>query len=219
MDWTFNGFGFKLGFLAQVKDILNIGLVVKFPSSYSIKENYYIDGYADYAATRFVLPEPYDVDVEYDIKTPFEFMGGVALKIKDIAVISADANYIDYTQMEFTDGLTPTDRSQNNKDIEQYTREVLNLSVGAEFTIPNTELSIRGGFMYKPSPYLDDPSKYDKKYITAGIGYVVGGVVGLDVAFARGWWEDYGDNYGSNLSRTFQKITVNNLTFTLTYMF
>ncbi|MBN2571517.1 MAG: hypothetical protein JXA68_05265 [Ignavibacteriales bacterium] len=219
LDWTLSGFDFKLGFLTTVKDLLNLGLVIKFPSNYSIEENYFIDGYADFAATRFILSEPYDVTIEYDIKTPFEFMGGVAFNIMGIAIISGDVSYIDYTQMEFTEGLTPTDISQNNKEIKQYTREVLNLSAGAEVTIPNTSLSIRGGFMYRPSPYFDDPSKYDKKYITAGVGYVAGGSIALDFAFARGWWEDFGDNYSSNLSRNYQTITVNNFTFTLTYMF
>ena len=33
----------------------------------------------------------------------------------------------------------------------------------------------------------------------------------VDVAYAYGWWKDFGDNYGVNVSRTFQDITVNNL--------
>jgi hypothetical protein len=64
--------------------------------------------------------------------------------------------------------------------------------------------------MYLPSPYNNDPSEYDKKYITAGLGLKFGEIFGVDLAYAYGWWKDFGDNYGVNVSRTYQDISVNN---------
>jgi hypothetical protein len=69
--------------------------------------------------------------------------------------------------------------------------------------------------MYLQSPYANDPSEFDKKYITVGGGALIDNMFGIDVAYAYGWWKDYGDNYGVNVSRTFQDITVNNLILNL----
>ncbi|MEJ2104614.1 MAG: hypothetical protein P8X47_08565 [Ignavibacteriaceae bacterium] len=119
---------------------------------------------------------------------------------------------MDYTQMEFTDGFDYSYRANRNREIEDLFTTTLNYHLGAEFRIP-MQIPVwgRAGFMYLPSPYANDPSEYDKKYLTIGAGTLVDNTFGIDLAYAYGWWKDFGDNYGSNVSRTFQDITVNNL--------
>ncbi len=41
----------------------------------------------------------------------------------------------------------------------------------------------------------------------------------IELAYTHGWWSDYGDNYGVNVSRTFQDIQVDNLFLNLTSRF
>jgi hypothetical protein len=69
--------------------------------------------------------------------------------------------------------------------------------------------------MYLQSPYAEDPSEFDKKYFTLGAGILIDSVFGIDVAYSYGWWKDFGDNYGVNVSRTFQDINVNNIILNL----
>jgi long-subunit fatty acid transport protein len=71
----------------------------------------------------------------------------------------------------------------------------------------------------QPSGFKDDESDYDRKYLTAGLGYIIDGMIGVDLGYAYGWWKDFGDNYGTNLSRTFQDIKVHNFMLTTTYRF
>jgi len=33
----------------------------------------------------------------------------------------------------------------------------------------------------------------------------------IDVAYAYGWWKNFSDNYGSNISRTQHNVTVQNV--------
>jgi len=137
----------------------------------------------------------------------------------DIVTLSAEATMIDYTQMQFTSGLDQVIREQNNNEIKSLFRTVYNLNAGAEIKIPNSGFALRGGFMYKPSPYQGDPTEYDKKYITAGIGYKTGSNLALNIAYSYGWWKDFGDNYGYNVSRTYQNLTKDYFLIGISYNF
>jgi len=41
--------------------------------------------------------------------------------------------------------------------------------------------------------------------------------LGIDIAYVRGWWKDIGDNYGVNVSRTYQDIEIDRLLVDFTY--
>ena len=106
-----------------------------------------------------------------------------------------------------------------NKDVKDLLGTAVNYNLGIEYTLPEFGLRLRGGFFVKPSAYKEDDQTFDKKYFTAGIGFLAEESVGIDIGFAHGWWKDYGDNYGVNLSRTFQDVSVNNLILTTTFRF
>jgi len=98
-------------------------------------------------------------------------------------------------------------------------RSVINYNFGIEYTVPNIGLRLRTGYFVQPSAYQDDPSEFDRKYFTAGFGFLADETVGIDVAYAYGWWKDFGDNYGSNVSRTFQDVTTRQFIVTGIYRF
>ena len=39
---------------------------------------------------------------------------------------------------------------------------------------------------------------------------MLGNILKIDFAYAYGWWDDYHDNYGSNISRVQQEVKVQN---------
>ena len=51
------------------------------------------------------------------------------------------------------------------------------------------------------------------------MGFLAAETLGIDIGYAHGWWTDFGDNYGDNVSRTFQEISLDNLVMTATYRF
>ena len=106
-----------------------------------------------------------------------------------------------------------------NSDIKDQFRSVVNLNTGFEYIFPSTNFAVRGGFILMRSPFKDDPAEYDKKFLTVGVGIRLTKSISVDGAYAYGWWKDFGDNYGSGLSRTYQDIKNQNFITSLKYNF
>ncbi|MGE5681275.1 MAG: OmpP1/FadL family transporter [Bacillota bacterium] len=225
LDWDISGWDANIGVMFQsrqsTKYAFRLGANIQFPTSYTVKEKYTVTGRSEFRTgeTR-ELNDPFVSEVEYDVSTPYVFSGGASFGYKGL-ILSGSLSFIDYTQMEFTSGLSASAMSNNNRDIKENFRSTLNYNLGAEYTIPEVDLRVRGGFMLRPSQYKADENTtaYDKKYVTGGIGFLADEAFAFDVAYAYGWWKDIGDNYGSNVSRTDQKVNTNNLIFTVTYRF
>ncbi|MFC2102912.1 OmpP1/FadL family transporter [Bacteroidota bacterium] len=211
IDWDLSGWDFRLGLLYNWQDLFRFGIAFKFPTYYNIKESYYLNLSSEFGTnTIFELPEPIVDNVEYEIKTPFEFSAGASGSLKNITV-SLSAKAIDYTQMEFTEGFDKEFRIENNKEIENLFRTAYTLNLGAEIKFPGLPVSARVGGIYSQSPYLDDPAEFDKKYLTAGLGFEFKNSFRIDLAYAFGWWQSFSDNYGSDVSRVQHDVKVNNI--------
>jgi hypothetical protein len=211
IDWDISGWDFKLGVLYDWENFFKFGATIKFPSYYTIKESYYVNVASEFAnGIGFELGEPIIDLVEYEIKTPFEYSAGASIKVL-LFTFSGEAKLIDYTQMQFTEGLGDQYRIERNKEISELFRTAVTYNAGAELKIPSLPIWGRIGAMYIQSPYAGDPTDFDKKYLTAGIGLLLGNIFKIDVAYAYGWWKNFSDNYGSNVSRTFHDINVQNV--------
>jgi long-subunit fatty acid transport protein len=221
LKWDIEGWNAKLGFLYQLPKLARIGLTIQFPKVYKINEDFNVEGKSEFAGASVTLdPEKYSDKVKYDITTPYEISGGASVNLKGL-IISGQATYIDYKEMEFSngEGISPTYFSDQNKRIKNLMRPVVNYNLGAEYTFSDLGFRVRGGFILQPSAFKNDPSDFDKKFITAGLGFLSDGVIGIDIAYAYGWWKDFGDNYDSNVSRTYQDITYHKVMLTTSYRF
>lgn len=221
IKWNIGGWDAKLGFLYQYEDVARFGATVQFPKTFSIDEEFLVSGSSEFASTSYTLPSDYNDKVAYDIVTPFELNGAAAVNLKGL-IISAEATLIDYSQLKFKDsqdGLSANYVSDVNKEIKDVLRTVLNYNFGFEYTVPTIGLRIRGGFINQASAFKGDASDFNHKYLTGGLGFLADGNIGIDIAYAYGWWKDIGDNYGSNVSRTFQDVKVHNVMLTTTLRF
>ena len=221
LNWDIEGWNAKVGFLYQLEKFARIGLSVQFPKVYKVNEDFIVDGKSEFAnATVKLDAEKYSDKVKYEITSPYEIAGGASVNLKGL-ILSGQVTYIDYKEMEFSngEGISAAYFSDQNKRIKNLMRQVVNYNIGAEYTFPEIGFRVRGGFMLYPSAFEDDPSDFDKKFLTAGIGFLTDGVLGIDIAYAYGWWKDLGDNYDSNVSRTFQEITYHKVMLTTSYRF
>lgn len=221
INWDISGWNAKVGFLYQLKDIARFGATVQFPKTFTVDESY-----SELASSLFgtgqYYEQTYSDKVKYNIITPFELTSAFAFNFKGL-ILSAEATLIDYSQLEFdkAEGFTDPAKfvADNNKEIKDVFTSVLNYNLGFEYTVPVVGLRLRGGFLVQPSAFKGDASDFDHKYVTGGIGYLANGSIGIDLAYAYGWWKDIGDNYGTDVSRTFQDITTHNVMLTTTYRF
>lgn len=226
IKWDIGGWDLKLGMLYQLKKYGRFGLTIQFPKTFSINEEFIVDAYSVFNTSLGTVYLPDDIKdnlsdkVEYDITTPFEISASGAVNYLGI-IVSGEASLIDYSQIEFTNikGISEKSISRMNKDIKDNLRTVFNLNFGAEYTIPDAGIRLRAGYIIQPSPYKDDPSDFDRKYITGGIGLLIDQAASIDIAYAHGLWKNLGDNYGYKVSRTQQSLTADKLLLSFAYRF
>lgn len=219
ISWEISGSGLNIGGLMKINKNLNIAANIKFSKTFTVKETYYVNGESHFGLnTRFVLDPAIDSKSDYEITTPAEFTFGASYILNNLTV-SASTTMIDYSSAKFKSGFDMIVIDDKNTDIKNQFRSVINLNAGFEYVFPSTNLAVRGGFILMRSPFRDDPIEYDKKFLTAGIGIQLTNSITIDGAYAYGWWKDYGDNYGSGLSRTYQDIKNQNIITSLKYNF
>lgn len=220
IDWDLSGYNFQFGMMYMLENRSRIGINVKLPTVYTIKEKYFVDSYAVFGNSKVYIPEAMESKIEYDITTPFEFGVGVSVPIIKNMLLSGQFNFIDYSQTEYSSGLDATSKAANNRNIANDLKGVINVNIGAEYSFIPQNLRVRGGFIYMPTAYnADNESKFDKKYFTLGLGYLIEQMVAIDVAYIHGWWSDYGDSYTTGGSRYEQEINYNNILCTVSYRF
>jgi hypothetical protein len=219
IDWDLSGWDAQLGILYNWKDFFRFGASVKFPSYYTIKETYYVNTKSWFGTGyEYTMESPINDPIEYEIKTPFEYSVGASTSFL-LFTFSGDVKIIDYTQMEFTKGFDSNYIIERQKEIDELFRTTINYYAGGEIKLPFLPIYGRAGAMYLQSPYANDPAEFDKKYLTVGGGILFENIFSIDAAYSYGWWTDFGDNYGSNVSRTYQDIKVENVILNLSARF
>lgn len=210
IDWDLSGVGLKLGALLKMNEKINLGATIKLPTKFTIKETYSITSNSVFGTGDRFSYVPEAERLEYEISSPAEFSAGASY-LRNNLLLSGNVTMIDYSTMKFESGLDRNASADKNADIVDLMRSVWNLNGGFEYLLKNSKIALRGGVMLMPSPFKDDPKEFDKKFITVGMGYNFSKSSSLNFAYVYGWWKDVGDNYGSNISRTFQDVKFHNI--------
>lgn len=210
-----SGFNAKLGLLYRVPDRFRFGINIKTPTTLRVKETFGSTYKAYFDNGDVVAPDPSTSAGEYDVATPWVFSAGASGIFHDL-VLSGDIEYTDWTELEFRNA--NPDVIALNKEIKDIFRATLNLRAGAEYDFKQIGVRVRGGFIYNPSPYQGDPSSFDQKYYTAGLGFLLSQDTMLDLAFAHGRWKTFRYNYTGSPQLT-EDVSTNNLKATFSFRF
>lgn len=215
-----SGYNVLFGLMYRKQGKFRLGLTVKTPTYYKIDEDFVDVGSAwfdngDYFTSR----NP--GSTSYEIQTPYVFSAGGSIQATDWLLLAGDAELTDWTQMEFN--TANADLIEENRYIRSAFRSTTAMRGGAEVTLFDLGLKLRGGIVYNPSPYKNDDSDFDQKYYTAGIGAAIDENVSLNASLALGTWKTYRDNYylfGLNApSRTSESVNTTLVNLTLSYRF
>lgn len=210
-----SGFNAKLGLMYRVPERFRFGINVKTPTSYRVKESFGSTYKAYFDNGDVVSPDPFNETGEYDVVTPWVFTTGASVIIRGL-VLSGDIEYTDWTQLEFKNA--NPDVIALNKDIKDIFRATVNFRGGGEYDIKQLGVRLRGGFIYNTSAFKNDPTSFDQKYYTAGLGFQMSEGTMLDLTFARGWWKTFRSNYsGSPIVE--EDVKTNNFNLTFSYRF
>jgi long-subunit fatty acid transport protein len=214
IDGDIYGWGGQMGFMYRVPERFRFGFTVKFPTWYSVSEGYGTSAQSFFDnGDNFTFQTPPGA-VHYEVITPWKFSGGLSFIIRNL-VLAGDVEFVDWRSQEFRDA--PPEVMNLNTQMQDVFREAFNYRGGLELDFSEIGFRVRGGFIYNTSPYKDDPSAYDQKIATGGIGLLLGPTVMLDVAYAHGWWQTFRINDG--ISRTDEDVTSNNVMMTMLVRF
>ncbi|MEE9431394.1 MAG: outer membrane protein transport protein [Melioribacteraceae bacterium] len=217
IDQQINGWDLRLGLLYKMNNMLSFGATIKLPTNYDIEEFYQVSGESEFASTAFSY-ESTEAQYNYAIKTPMELSGGIALDLPFIKV-NGSVKLVDFSQMEFTEGFESKVLADKNQEFTDLFESTINFNLGTELTLPYPKIKLRGGFIYNQSPFKNDTAEFDKKFLTTGFGFPLSDGINIDVTYAHGWWNTFGDNYGVNESRTTQEISVDKIMMSLSFSF
>ena len=185
VDRVYSGLGGRVGVLAFAGENVTLGGTVTLPVDLEVSEIWeqvtiveFDDGEGDV--------EGDDGSILFDIERPFEFGGGVAIKLLEKRLrLAGDVQFTDWTQTEYNP--LPAEDAQNN--FNRYYDSTIQVRVGAEYRIPVIETSVRVGYFRDPIPFQDREIDSDRDFLTIGVGKIFDQIIKIDVAYMRGSWE------------------------------
>jgi long-subunit fatty acid transport protein len=226
-DWTYtstiksdlSGFNALFGLMYRKPGKFQIGGTVRIPTYYEISETFTDDGASKFD-DGFTASTTSEGETKYKVITPFVVSGGISVQPLDWLLLAGDAEYTDWTEMEF-DSNNP-DLIQENRNIKKWMRDTWNLRGGAEVSILEIGLKLRAGIEWKPSPWKNDPSDYDQWIYTSGLGFALDESSSINASYALGSWKTFRDNYSWGItpaSRTSEIVSTHTINITFSHKF
>lgn len=222
-----SGSGITFGLMYRT-DFFRAGITAKAPTTISIDENYRDEAQSVFDATGGwagnQAPETYyqrKIDpYSYGVKSPWSFGFGVSYYFGNLLLLSGDLEYTDWTQMQWIEnqGLED-DPDIGNAQMPAIFRSTTNFRLGAEVDIPQTDVKVRLGYEYKPSPFEGDPASNNQHTLSGGLGIILQRNVVIDAAMNRGTFQFSTDQYSGKTARTNQSITLTQFVMTVSYRF
>lgn len=178
-----NGFSFQLGGLAKIGEGLRAGLAYESPTWYNISEEttQYLETVSDAEGRAVVDPNVVNIYPEYKLQTPSVYTGSLAYLFGENALLSFDYSYKDYSTTKFRPKDDPAFAFQNSL-MEEELKAASIYKIGGEYRVMGW--SLRGGYRFEESPYVDGSTIGDLQGYSAGLGYSFGNIK-IDVAYDR----------------------------------
>ncbi|MCD6380394.1 UPF0164 family protein [bacterium] len=163
-----DGLSMEIGFLFRLSRQLRAGLKISSPVWLSYEGDgieYYDGSFIDPAEGTWTT-DPYYYYIKDEYTLPMKFRGGISYQLKNL-LISADAEYCDYTQTKYN-GLNLYNEINPGKPV---LKETVDFNMGAELTLPFYPIKLRAGYSYIPSRFvgLEEIAYVEETLETMGI--------------------------------------------------
>jgi hypothetical protein len=190
---SYTGISGKIGASYSATNWLNLGAVVRFPTSISVDQTFSssVDGSEESGS------------FSYRYSLPFSFGLGSAFYIRDLQ-LAADISYLDYTQLSYQRGFS--DLAEADRLVRQYYKDAFSYHLGAEYLIRQAGVSLRAGYYDEPIPFQGFPVLQNPRYFTLGAGIIIENSANFDLAFVSGSWKRSDPSIGSNETYKAQRV-------------
>jgi long-subunit fatty acid transport protein len=176
LETSGSGVNIKAGFIYRASPWLRLGVAAHTSTWLSLTDVYSTKFSASFEDLE---GDPADYEAEgsfdYRLRTPPRYIGSAAFIIGKRGLISADYEYVDYSQAKlnpYDERIDDYEFNLENETIENLYRGTHNIRVGGELRIL-PPLKIRAGVMYQQSPFVQGTTgtNSDVIAVSGGIGY------------------------------------------------
>jgi long-subunit fatty acid transport protein len=185
----YSSFNAKFGTLINFGRVLRIGFGVDTPQKFYVKEEEFLNqalSFDDGSSIEFQDSLSRKSEIEYELIAPFRLSVGSAISLGRILLLTGSAEYLDWTQFKFE----TKELISLNKTFNQKYRPTLKVRLGAELGLPIFDSQVRAGLIYDPTPIKGFGFDYDRKYATAGFGFLIDKLFKIDMAYMLGFWKE-----------------------------
>jgi long-subunit fatty acid transport protein len=230
----YSAFQVKVGALIRASERMRLGFSIGLPMTFNVVEQFSSNNLLEFDNGDFFENTDYYFDndgytggvvseFEYDVYTPFQFGAGLSYSISDF-LISGALEYIDLSQVKFeipddADLGSDYDALLDENDIirDLYSGQ-LKLKIGGEYTISALDLKLRAGYMIEDAPQKNAPNDFNRKFYSAGLGFMVDEQFLIDVAYVLGEWQNTSEDAFTPGAVT-EDISYQKLIFTTSFRF
>ena len=208
----------SVGIQGRVGENIRLGVGVKFPTFYSIEENYWEEATAGFDNGDYIT-EPYQNEGEtsYKLRSPWIFSAGLSVHAMGITFTSG-VEYCDVTQIEFSDA-TKAVESLNKYILRELVGQTT-WGFGVEYDIPMMPFVVRGSFSSTTSPYSEDVPGATLSNLSLGGGVYLAKNVRIDGLFRFSDLTQVRSNYGTDESARYTyNVSPLNIAMQLTYRY
>ncbi len=205
------GVNLKVGAIYRVNQALRIGGAIHTPTGFSLTDrfrneidfSYQADPNNPLSTVETQEQSPEGV-FEYNLRTPWRFVGNVGYIIKKNGFITAEVEYLNYGSARYnfdSDFATAEDlaiEAARNTDISNFYKDAINVNVGGEIVLAE-DFRLRAGYRIFGSPYEGDAEFINASQISAGFGYRKDNFY-LDFAYAKRLGDEFYSPYQSDLN-------------------
>lgn len=169
-----NGFSFTMGAIAKLNEFVRLGGSYQSPTWYRLNDDLSqrINSNLADEDINFIDFSIINLFETYTIQTPSKLTGSMAIIFGKNGLLSFDYGYQDFSNAELRPQSDPNFQIVNN-DIANQLGAVSTFRLGGEYRIE--KVSLRAGYRFEQSPYVDTDTIGDLNSISGGIGYNFGG--------------------------------------------
>lgn len=211
------GGNLKIGLIYHANSWLRIGAAFHSPTVFSFDESWQTETESEinWIKYKYISHESH---YEYTFIKPLKWVGSLAFVIGQEALVSFDAEYMNYGAARFS--ADDWDYSATNADIKAAYGRTLNFRLGGEWRLNNTYL--RFGAAYYGSPYGIGKTDGSVKKASMGISLPVSGNTIFDFAYELSYSKNQFSLYDAGslgIEPVTQRQFRNNLSVTLKFRY
>ncbi len=173
------GVGVNIGFISKPSREIRLGASYQSPTWYNMTDEYDEDTEISVSNDSQLYTEDTGTSVfDYKLTTPSKLTGSFAYVFGKEGLFSIDYTYKNYKNIKLNPS---TDFAAENTIFSTNLKNTSTFKLGTEWRIDN--VSLRGGYHFEESPYIDVIDTDHIKGYSLGIGFKFKGNVRLDLAY------------------------------------